>query len=375
MLGYFTERQPEFGLSELARTAGFDKASTRRLLLALIKHDYIEQNPVTRAYRLGAGVLRLARVRETSTPLEAITTPLLQELVAFTGETAHFTLRSGGTISTVGLVETTKSNRIHFVLGEEGSLYATASGIVCLAYSDESVISEILKTGLRAYTDQTITDERRFRNMLKTVAKQGYHINQEMFEEGVCSIAAPVFNAQREALGAIAVAAPSSRFGDKAQGNDTHSGAGRRGQRLPCAGCRRRGTNCVTNTSRALVLDFGGVISRTLFETHDITEQALSLPPGSLTWRGPFNPAGDALWVSMQNDELTERDYWAQRTREVGALVGENWTEMSQFVMAARGADPGPVIRPEALAALDEAQAMGRETGHSLQRTGSLLRC
>jgi DNA-binding IclR family transcriptional regulator len=217
LLGYFSERQPEFGLSELARVAGFDKASTRRLLLALIKHDYIEQNPRTRAYRLGAGVLRLARIRETTTPLEAITTPLLEELVETTGETAHFSLRSGGSISTVGLVETTKSNRIHFVLGEEGSLHATASGIVCLAYSDSSATNEILQNGLQAYTVNTITDARRFREMLKVVARQGYHINQEMFEQGVCSIAAPVFNETLEPIGAIAVAAPSSRFDEQAQ--------------------------------------------------------------------------------------------------------------------------------------------------------------
>jgi len=115
----------------------------------------------------------------------------------------------------------------------------------------------------------------------------------------------------------------------------------------------------MTISSRALILDFGGVISRTLFETHSITEQALALPAGSLTWRGPFDPANDPLWVAMQNNELTEREYWAQRTREVGALVGQDWTKMSQFVMAARGADPQAVIRPEALAAIDAAEAMG----------------
>ena len=38
--------------------------------------------------------------------------------------------------------------------------------------------------------------------------------------------------------------------------------------------------------SRALVLDFGGVISRTLFETHAQTEQALGLPA----------PAKSGLW-------------------------------------------------------------------------------
>lgn len=115
----------------------------------------------------------------------------------------------------------------------------------------------------------------------------------------------------------------------------------------------------MSEKARALVLDFGGVISRTLFETHAMTEQALGLEPGSLNWRGPFDPASDELWVAMQNDELSERDYWAQRTREVGELVGEHWTEMSQFVIAARGADPEPVIRPEALAAMDEASAKG----------------
>ena len=112
-------------------------------------------------------------------------------------------------------------------------------------------------------------------------------------------------------------------------------------------------------SSTALVLDFGGVISRTLFETHTLTEQALGLAPGSLQWRGPFDPDTDPLWVAMQNDEMSERDYWAERTREIAAMIGEQWTQMSQMVKAARGADPEAIIRPEALAAMDEAEAAG----------------
>jgi putative hydrolase of the HAD superfamily len=109
----------------------------------------------------------------------------------------------------------------------------------------------------------------------------------------------------------------------------------------------------------ALVLDFGGVISRTLFETHAQSEAALGLPPGTLTWRGPFDPASDAPWRAMQAGEMTERDYWALRMRETGALVGEVWTEFPQFVGRLRGADPAAVIRPEALAAIDRARAAG----------------
>lgn len=111
--------------------------------------------------------------------------------------------------------------------------------------------------------------------------------------------------------------------------------------------------------TRALVLDFGGVITRTLFETHALTEKALGLAPGSLTWRGPFDPDGDPLWQSMQEDEITERQYWQQRTSDVAALAGEDWTEMAQFVVAARGADPMPIIRPEALDAIKAARQAG----------------
>ena len=112
-------------------------------------------------------------------------------------------------------------------------------------------------------------------------------------------------------------------------------------------------------TGRALVLDFGGVVSRTLFETHALSEQALGLAPGTLTWRGPFDPASDPLWQDMQADRISERDYWMARTREVGRLVGEDWDRMETFVQRARGADVAAVIRPEAVAAIARAKAAG----------------
>ena len=108
---------------------------------------------------------------------------------------------------------------------------------------------------------------------------------------------------------------------------------------------------------QALVLDFGGVVTRTLFETHALTEQALGLEPGTLDWRGPFDPASDPLWRAMQADEISERDYWKTRTSEVGQLVGEDWRDMSTFVQRARGADPQAVIRPEAEQAIRTAHA------------------
>jgi putative hydrolase of the HAD superfamily len=100
--------------------------------------------------------------------------------------------------------------------------------------------------------------------------------------------------------------------------------------------------------AQALVLDFGGVISKTLFETHDLTEHALGLAPCTLKWLGPFAPDSDPLWSAMQRGEISERDYWLTRSREVGQMLGEDWRDMETFVKRARGADPETVIRPEA---------------------------
>ncbi len=110
---------------------------------------------------------------------------------------------------------------------------------------------------------------------------------------------------------------------------------------------------------KALVLDFGGVVTKTPFETHSLSEKALGLPPGTLTWQGPFHPETDALWRSMQAGEITEREYWETRSVEVGKLIGEDWSTMAEFIKRARGQTPMEIIRPEALDAIDKAKKAG----------------
>lgn len=111
----------------------------------------------------------------------------------------------------------------------------------------------------------------------------------------------------------------------------------------------------------ALVLDFGGVISRTFFETHDLTEQTLNLPTGTLNWRGPFEPQSDPLWQKMQADEISERDYWQTRVQELAKLSGNDWHSVADCIRAVRADEPEKVIRPEALAAIDSARAQGHK--------------
>ncbi len=113
---------------------------------------------------------------------------------------------------------------------------------------------------------------------------------------------------------------------------------------------------------KALLLDFGSVISFSNFEIHPLTERILELPPGTLTWRGPFDPDSDSLWQAMQRDELTEREYWHQRAKEIGDLIGETWT-VNDYMLATKCTSPDEAIRPEATETITLAKAEGLKVG------------
>ncbi len=116
-------------------------------------------------------------------------------------------------------------------------------------------------------------------------------------------------------------------------------------------------------TPRALLLDFGSVISVSAFERHRQTERILNLPLGSLTWLGPLDPDTDALWARMQRDEITEREYWAIRARELGRAVGEHDWDMAKMITRMRQSDPNGVVRPEMQRLIQLTRAAGIKVG------------
>lgn len=110
---------------------------------------------------------------------------------------------------------------------------------------------------------------------------------------------------------------------------------------------------------KALLLDFGSVISVSVFERHRDTEQILGLPTGTLTWLGPIEPDTDPLWLAMQRDEITERDYWSMRAKELGELIGETGWDVQTMLTRVRQTDPNAIVRPEVKRVIRAAKASG----------------
>ena len=114
---------------------------------------------------------------------------------------------------------------------------------------------------------------------------------------------------------------------------------------------------------KALLLDFGSVISVSVFERHRDTEALLGLPAGSLGWMGPMAPDTDPLWQAMQRDEITERNYWESRARELGEAVGEPGWDVLTMLTRVRQTDPNAVVRPRMKTLVRQARAQGIRVG------------
>ena len=205
---------PEVTLADLARRASFDKATTRRLLVALIEHGLVEQNEHNRLYRLGAGIARLALMREAQFPFLRAAMPTIEALAADTGETVHISEYSSSGLISLHAVESTKANRVSVAIGDILPLHATASGIAFLAFAEAGFRERVMAGPLPAFTPHTVTDPTALAGLIAEARARGYSIGAQGYEDGVFSVAAPILAADGLAIGALAIAAPKARIHD-----------------------------------------------------------------------------------------------------------------------------------------------------------------
>jgi DNA-binding IclR family transcriptional regulator len=212
LLNLFSQARPEIGLGEAVRLTGRDKATVHRHLTELEENGYLEQHPVTRAYRLGPALLRLAAVREACFPVRKLLQPIVARLAEETGELAHASLLHGDTLSPLIHADPRLHGiQVHFDEAELLPLHATSSGLAVLAFAPETLRQRVLQGALARHTDRTITAPDALAKMIETARQTGLARLEGAFDEAVCSQGAPLFGQGGSVIGALSVAVPESR--------------------------------------------------------------------------------------------------------------------------------------------------------------------
>jgi IclR family transcriptional regulator, pca regulon regulatory protein len=225
ILSAFQSGRPVLGVSELGRDIGLSRSTTHRYVATLAALGYLQQDPVSKKYRLGPRVLDLGFSAINSMELREIAAPHLRELSDATGYTVNMAILDNLDIVYVDRCRSSRAGQreidLNLHVGARLPAYCTSLGKVLLAFLPGDERSERLaRIEFTRRGPNTITTRQAFEAELDHVRSQGYAVNNEELAYGLRSIAAPVLTHDGVAAAAINLAvhssmAPSAEIGTR----------------------------------------------------------------------------------------------------------------------------------------------------------------
>ena len=180
------------------------------MLLTLSDLGYVDQRG--RDFELTPKVLDLGYSYLSSFRVVDIAQPSMERLVDEVHESSSMSVLDGSEIVYVARVPTARIMTIALALGSRLPAYATSMGRVLLSgLSDLALDDYLRKTKLEKLTSHTVTDRKKLRALIGEVRVDGFALVDQELEEGVRSIAAPIFNGRDEVIAAMNISCHASR--------------------------------------------------------------------------------------------------------------------------------------------------------------------
>ena len=198
-------------MAELAAELQLPKATVYGILRTLQTVGFVEQDPESRKYQLGAALLHIGSSYLNGSELRRGALGGANTLAMQTGESVR-----------IGMLHENRVLIVHHVPGPEehlpmpeiGSLmplHATALGKVLLAHRTHTA-AETCAAAVTSCTAATINDPDRLNAQLSRISERGWGSDVGELLPGVASIAAPIEAHQRAVVGAIAISGPTARI-------------------------------------------------------------------------------------------------------------------------------------------------------------------
>ncbi|MFF3752686.1 IclR family transcriptional regulator [Streptomyces sp. NPDC002018] len=211
MLRLLAGGERRLGLSEIAAAAGLAKGTAHGILRTLQAEGFVEQDPASGRYQLGAELLRLGNSYLDIHELRARALVWTDDLARSSGESVHLGVVHQRGVLIVHHVFRPDDSRQVLEVGAMQPLHSTALGKVLSAY-DPVARAEAVGNERPALTARTVTAAAEFAAVLELTRARGWAADVEETWEGVAAVAAPVHDRRRMPVGAIAVTGAVERL-------------------------------------------------------------------------------------------------------------------------------------------------------------------
>lgn len=210
ILKSFTRDDSKLSLSDMAERSNLPITTTLRITHTMESLNLLQRNE-DKTYSLGTQVYLLGSIAKANFRPQKIIYPYMKSIRDATKEAVSLYGIEGEERVCFEHVESLLTMRCVMRVGDRAPLWAGAGGKVLLAFlGDEAIEREIKKA--HSVTPTTIYKPEELRKDLATIRERMFAVSWGEREDGVFSIAVPIFSMQGDILFSFSVAGPATRF-------------------------------------------------------------------------------------------------------------------------------------------------------------------
>ncbi|MDA0171675.1 IclR family transcriptional regulator [Solirubrobacter taibaiensis] len=211
ILRLLSGRTRRMGVVELAGALELPKGTVHGILRTLRDVGFVEQDPDSGKYQLGAALLHMGSSYLDGNELRTRALNWSDALASRTGESVRIGTLHEGRVLVVHHVFRPDDSRQALEVGALLPAHATAIGKALLAES-QYVFDELADAGLARFTPATVTDPDVLRTQLRDISERGWAADFEELVQGEVSYAAVIKDRRDVAVGAIGISGPVERL-------------------------------------------------------------------------------------------------------------------------------------------------------------------
>jgi len=210
MLTHLAESGEPLALADLSRALNLPKPTGYRLAQALVSAGFVQKDPLTNRYLIGANFEHIALNALKHGAGHSSRRLLMNQLADRLGARVNFTLLKSGNLSFVEWVDSTAPLRVDIRADAPMPVHGSASGKLLLAFGPEELQAHFLRTApYERFTDNTITSAEGLDQEMKKIRKRGHSEDNEELLPGVVCVAVPVRNRAGMVIAGLAVMSPT----------------------------------------------------------------------------------------------------------------------------------------------------------------------
>jgi IclR family KDG regulon transcriptional repressor len=204
-LEYLAQRRSAVGVTELAQAFDTTKSRMHRHLQTLVSAGYILQDESSDRYRVSARLMALGDAVSENFELSDAARPAMHELRDSLGHAVAVSSPEADGVRIVAVLRGRSDVEIGVKPGSLLRFHDTAQGKAALAFGDPALLQEVLRQELPASTEFTITDPVALAAEIGRIKERGWSISPNETVIGLNALAAPVYGALGQYVGAIAI--------------------------------------------------------------------------------------------------------------------------------------------------------------------------